>query len=65
MLSYCASETCCLRLRTAYLNLRLAERFIEERTPDDGQPASTHTLCQKRESFFNFFVDLFQPGTTG
>ena len=35
--------------------------FILKRTPDEGHPASSHTLCQKFVSLLSSLGPLFQP----
>ena len=53
----------CLIRRTSNLYLFLAFHLIVNNTPDEGQPASSHTLCQKIEALLSCSVLSFQPGT--
>ena len=32
-----------------------------KRAPEEGRPASTHTLCQKQDAFLVALVPSFQP----
>ena len=34
-----------------------------KRAPEEGRPASTHTLCQKQDAFLVALVPSFQPAT--
>ena len=54
-----------LRRRTAYLNLLFVLRLMLKRTPAEGHPASTQTLCQKIDISLNFLVPSFQPEILG
>ena len=54
-----------LRWQTAYLNLLFVLRLMLKRTPAEGHPASTQTLCQKMDISLNFLVPSFQPGILG
>ena len=44
-----------------YLYLLFAFFFILKRTPDEGHPASSHTLYQKFISLLSSLGPLFQP----
>ena len=57
--SFFCKRKCCLRLsrQWAYLYLLL----ILNKTPDEGQPASTHTLCQKLVASLRLLTPSFQP----
>ena len=52
----------CLRWRTSYLYLALADFFNWWRTPTDGEPACFQTLCQRFAFSLNLYADDNQPG---